>query len=80
MLCCLLIALAATPVGAWLIGPAPFVCCGPLRAWALPVAQAFAAAFLSAMAVWAIFERVTPSQDLFQPLCRVGTFVAQSFN
>ncbi len=80
MLCCLLIALAATPGGAWLIGPSSLACCGRLRAWIGPMAQAFTAALLAAMAAWAIIALMAPSQDLFQPLCRVGVFVAKALN
>jgi len=76
LLCCLLIALAATPAGAWLIGPAAPACCGGARAWAWPAAQAFAAALAAAMSAWAALWLLSPSRDLFQPICRVGAFLA----
>lgn len=75
MLCCLLIALAATPAGAWLIGPKAPDCCGTARAWALPVVQAFAAALAAALAGWAVLWLLLPTRDLFEPLCRIGAFL-----
>jgi hypothetical protein len=44
------------------------------------VAQAFAAAMLATMTVWVALCLLLPSQDLFQPLCRVGAFLAGAVN
>jgi len=80
LLCCILIAMAATPAGAWLIGPSQLACCSGARAWARPVAQVFAAALLTTMTVWAVLWLMLPAHDLFQPMCRVGAFLAGTVN
>lgn len=70
MLCCFLLALSATPVGAWLIGPSQLACCSG-RAWLLPAAFAFSLSLAAAMSAWALLWLLLPRFEMFQPLCRV---------
>jgi hypothetical protein len=76
MFCCLFLAMAATPVGAWLIGPAPSTR-GVSRAWVAPLALSFALAMAAAMAAWAALLWFMPGFDAFRPLCRVGAWLMQ---
>lgn len=75
MFCCLLIAVAATPAGAWLIGPSQRACCDG-RVWAMPVALAFALSLTAALSAWVAMALLLPGSGRFGPLCRVGAFLA----
>jgi hypothetical protein len=79
LLCCFLIALAATPAGAWLIRPPALACCG-ISSWATPLALAFALTMAAAMAVWAGLWLLLPRFDAFQPFCRVGALLMRAVN
>ncbi|HJR55684.1 MAG TPA: hypothetical protein VJ798_03820 [Rhizomicrobium sp.] len=75
MLCCFLIALAAAPGGAWLIGPSQLACCNG-RAWLLPGALAFGLSLSAALAAWVLLWLLLPGFALFHPLCLVVLGVA----
>lgn len=77
MLCCFLIAAAASPLGAWLIGPSQLACCGGARVWAMPLALAFGLALTAALGMWAAMALLLPGFDAFQPVCRVGAWLAR---
>ena len=70
MLCCLLIALAAAPGGAWLIGPSQFACCNG-RGWLMPLALGFGLALAASLSAWAMLWLLLPGFQLFHPFCRV---------
>jgi hypothetical protein len=69
MLCCFLIALAAAPGGAWLLGPAQAGCSNS-RVWLLPGALAFGLSLSAALSAWALLWLLLPGFQLFHPLCR----------
>ena len=69
MLCCLLIALAATPAGAWLIGPSRLACCDG-RIWLTPLALAFGLSLAAALSAWAMLWLLLPGFTAFYPFCR----------
>ena len=69
MLCCLLVALTATPAGAWLIGPSRLAC-GAGRAWLLPATYAFGLSLAAAMSAWALLWLLLPGFEILHPVCR----------
>lgn len=68
--------MAATPLGAWVIGPSLSPACCGARAWIFPAALAFAAALTAAMAAWMAVWLLLPGFDAFRPVCRLGAFLA----
>jgi hypothetical protein len=68
MLCCFLIALAAAPGGAWLIGPGQT--CSNRRVWLLPGALAFGLSLSAALSAWTLLWLLLPGFQLFHPFCR----------
>ena len=75
MFCCLLIALAAAPGGAWLIGSSQPACCSG-RNWTMPLALGFGLSLAAALSAWMLLLLLLPGFDAFRPLCRVGAFLA----
>jgi hypothetical protein len=75
MLCCVLLAAAATPFGAFLIGPSPLACCDG-RIWLRPALLAFGLSLAAALAGWALLWLLLPGFSPFRPLCRVGALLA----
>jgi hypothetical protein len=60
---------AATPAGAWLIGPSQLACCAG-RTWLPPVAAAFGLSLAAAMSAWALLWLLLPRFEIFHPICR----------